>query len=1112
MSDSMTGEPVPRTLTASVLFVDVVGSTALRSVVGEEHADALARDLEARVGALVAAHQGRVVKGLGDGVLAVFESAVDGVGAAVAVQQQVELAARRNPATAIQVRVGMSAGDVSFDRADVLGTPVVEASRLCAAAQPGQVLVADLVRSLSRGRGSFVFESVGELALRGLPEPVPACQVMWESIAEHGGVDAVSVPFPALLASGGGISYIGRESLLDTLTARLNSVCSGTVPMSAALLSGEPGIGKTRTAAELARRAHAAGAVVLYGCCDEELGVPFQPFVEALDFYSTHHRSPRLGRLAGELTRLCPELPSRVGGLPPPAVSDPRTEEYRLFEAVTSWLIEASQESGIVLVLDDLHWATKATLLLLAHLLKTAAASDSARLLVVGTYRDTELDRMHPLTSVLADLRRVDGVARLDLQGLSLDESVALVESVAGHQLDENALRLAEAAFAETEGNPLFMGEVLRHFVETAAVSLVDGRWQVNDPGQIDVPEGVRDVISRRLGRLSETANRVLSVAAVIGRDFDLEILGQVSDVDDNALLDVIDDACRARVVEETGPERFRFFHAMVKETLYGELSSARRRRLHQFVLEALEKLRPDDVVALAHHAVESGPAGGDMSAAVTHLLGAAVHASKSNDLAGAESYYRQAIELIDTGQPDPLRRIEASCGLGEAQRDQSDPTYRETLLGATRAALSLGRLDLAARAVIANFRGVTSSINEVDAERVEVLELVLAAHEGRRTAEVALLGATLVAETQFDYSVPLERRWELTNRSIDIAREHRDPRVLVEVINRTSRMQLLPEHAHTGHALVIEALGLADMIGDPALAARTRVFAHVSCSILGDLARAERFVNEAVEIARTDCPPFLDALCRANSVQYLLYHGQIAEATSTNNELLAFYQQISLADGEQWWAATALGIALLQGAIADTADPAGQFADRYPTAMAWRGTHAWALAEAGRLDEAREVIDRYGLDHPERFPIDEFILSAWAYIAMLALLLDDPALGAAAENLFRPYRNLWINLQIFTNGPVVWMLAFAVAAQRRYDEAEELFERSDEMFAEQGLGLHRNLQLFYRSLALSRSDLTAHRRRARELARRGVAATALPELDRLRHRFELLLESLPVQ
>ncbi|HVT64273.1 MAG TPA: AAA family ATPase [Mycobacteriales bacterium] len=1110
MSDP-TGAGPARTLTASVVFVDVVGSTALRSQLGEERTDAFVRDLEARIGDVVGSYQGRVVKGLGDGVMAVFEAAVDAVGAAVAMHQETELAGRQDAALAVQLRIGISAGDVSIDGNDVLGAPVVEASRLCAAAQPAQVLVADLVRSLSRGRGSFVFESVGELALKGLPEPVPACQVMWEPL-DAGGASGQALPFPGLLTAGSSTTYVGRPALTEALTAMLDKVVTGQISLAAALLSGEPGIGKTRTAAEVARRAHFAGAIVLYGCCDEELGVPFQPFVEALDFYTTHRSEPRLGRLAGELVRLCPEVAARVPDLPEPVSSDPRTEEYRLFEAVSSWLIEASAESGMVVVVDDIHWATRATLLLLAHLLKAAAADPSARLLVIGTYRDTELGRHHPLTGVLADLRRVAGVERFDLHGLDLEETIELVSVAAGHDLDADTRQLAEAAYAETEGNPLFMGEVLRHFVETAKVQLVDGRWQVSDPGQIEVPEGVRDVLGRRLGRLSDTANRVLAVAAVIGRDFDLELLGQVSDVDDNALLDALDEASRARIVEETGRDRFRFFHAMIKETLYSELTSARRRRLHQSVLEVLEKLRPYDAVALAYHAVEAGPTGGDVGAAVGHLLSAAAQAAESSDLASAETYYRQAVELIDTGVADPVRRLEAVCGLGAAQRDQSNPAFRETLLEATNAALALGRPELAARAAIANFRGVSSVINAVDRERVDALEATIAGFDGKRTAEVALLLATLAAEINYDPTVALARRQEIADRAVDIARELNDPRVFAEVVLRAARAYLVPDRVDNAMALTAEAVRIADTLPDPTLSAVGRILHQVTCAMTGDLVQARRLIAEALEIAQADCPPLILALARGNWVQYVLCDGRIAEAAAYNDESLVFAQQIGVADADQWWGAIAVALAYLQGNFGALADAVGDFADRYPGAVAWRGTHAWTLAEAGRVDEAREVVERHGVAEVDRYPVDDFALPAWSYPAFIAMELQDPGLAAAAEAVLTPHAQLWVTLQVYCFGPVTWPLAVAVATQGRYDEAVELFERSDVLLTDRGFELQRNAMRFDWAKCLSRSDAPGHRQQARDLALAGSAQAERDGLDAAKQRFDVLLESLASQ
>ena len=253
---------------------------------------------------------------------------------------------------------------------------------------------------------------------------------------------------------------------------------------------------------------HGDGAIVLWGRCDEELGVPYQPFAEALRQYISAVPSDRLraelGPLGGELARLLPDLRGRVPGIAEPVRSDSETERYRLFEAVGDLFAEMSQAEPVVLVLDDLHWADKPTLLLLRHLVRTAPM----RLLVVGPYRDTDLDRTHPLASVLADLRRDSRAQRIELRGLDEADVAALMEAAAGHDLDETARGLSRAVHGETQGNPFFVGEVLRHLAESGAIVQRDGRWTTDLTLEaIGIPEGIREVVGRRLSRLSDTAN-----------------------------------------------------------------------------------------------------------------------------------------------------------------------------------------------------------------------------------------------------------------------------------------------------------------------------------------------------------------------------------------------------------------------------------------------------------------------------------------------------------------------------------------------------------------------------------------------------------------------------
>ncbi len=1103
-----------RTVTASVLFVDVVGSTELRARLGEEAADEVRRDLDRRLAVLVDRHHGRVLKGLGDGVLAVFDAAVDAVDAGVAIQQHAELDGRRdlgpNPGRSVALRVGISTGDVSFEAGDVFGTPVVEASRLCAAAQAGQVLVADVVRSLARGRGAHHFEPVGELPLKGLPDPVAACQVLWEPLAAAPMPGGAEVPMPGLLAGGAPTAYVGREEILDRIGAAWARVRGGG-GCEAVLLSGEPGVGKTRTAAEVAQRAHLLGALVLYGSCDEGLSVPFQPFVEALEFHTAHDAAPALGRLAGELVRLLPELEQRVPGLAAAVSSDPQTEEYRLFEAVASWLIEASHRCGLVVVLDDLHWATRATLLLLVHLLKGAAADGSARLLVVGTYRDTEVDRVHPLSSVLADLRRLQGVERFDLGGLSSAEVLALAETAAGHELDGDGRRLTEAIYAETDGNPFFVVEVLRHLVETGQVRLVEGRWQVIDPERVLVPEGVREVVGRRLGRLSESANRVLSVASAVGRDFDLELVGTVVDLDENVILDGLDEACRARLVEETGADRFRFAHAVVRDTLYRELSSTRRRRLHHRVTDALEKLRPHDAAALAHHALEAGPAGGDVTQAVRYLLAAAGQATAAGARAEAEVCYRQALELLDDDdQADSALRMELLCGLGETQRDQGDPAFRQTLLDAGWAALSAGRVDLAVRAAVANFRGLTSILSSVDRERVTLLEAILGSLGDEPSAGAALLHATLAAELAYDTELPVERRLDLTDRAIDMARSVGDDRVRAEVLIRTAIAAAVPETWETQLARSTEAVSLADATGDPTLRALARTMAMSPWMVVGDFDRARRLTSEAVEISQHDCPPFVTLVARWVPLQFLAYDGDLDGFEAANNEMFAATQQVAFPDGQQWWGANAACAAVLRAEEGDLADLVGGLVDEYPGSMGWTVAHAQFLALAGRTEEARRVLSDSGLRRPAALPRDHLTLNTWGNLGRCALHLEDPELGAAAEEVLRPYQHQWPHFVLLTLGPVLSPLASSVAAQGRWDEAIELFDAADAVMAERGLTLFRLLAWRYQARGLAASSSPAHIERCRQVAERALRQATERGLDRLAGEFEGILAGLP--
>jgi predicted ATPase len=516
---------------------------------------------------------------------------------------------------------------------DYFGTTVVVARRLCDQARGDQILASELLVGLVLSRGGFRFHPLGRLALKGLPDPVPAVDVDWRpgvappTLAPGVAEPPPPLPLPSLL-TGAGRVFVDRESELDRLRVGWMEARAGR--RRVLLVGGEPGVGKSRLAAALAGEVGAGGAVVLAGRCDEDLGVPYQPFVEAFRHLVDHtpdpHLVPRPGRFGGELNRLVPELAERIPGLPPPLRSDPETERYRFFDAVAAWLSATSSDAPVLLVLDDLQWAAKPTLLLLRHVVRSPA---SMRLLVVGTYRDTELGPADPLSELLADLRRDGAVERLSLSGLDEAGVLAVMERAAGHDLDEEEQDVAHAVHQETEGKPFFVWEVLRHLAETGAVVRQEGRWVTERPvAELGIPEGVRDVVGHRLSRLS---------------------------VGEETLLSAVEEAIGARLVTEApgGASRYRFAHALVRATLYDGLAAARRAALHRRLVEAIESIHAvhldDYLPALAHHCARgAAPGSQEMVKAVTYAIGAGDRALAQLAHDEAVVWYRQALELLD--------------------------------------------------------------------------------------------------------------------------------------------------------------------------------------------------------------------------------------------------------------------------------------------------------------------------------------------------------------------------------------------------------------------------------------------------------------------------------
>ena len=912
--------------TATVMFTDLVGSTAMRSRVGEDAADVLRGVHDGVLIEAIESNDGRIVKHLGDGMMATFGSAASGVAAAVAIQQAIDVANRRSSDERLQVRIGLSVGDVTWEGDDCFGLPVVEAQRLEASADPATIRCAELVMHLARGRGGHEFLPLGDLELKGLAEPLAACEVRWLPIAQPDAPD-IEMGLPPVFAHGTGLPFAGRDDVFEQLVDSWKRCATGGFEV--VLLAGEPGIGKTRLAQELAVRVQGGDGAVLGGRCDEDVTGSFQPFAGALDWflkqYDTEEVRDRLGAYPGDLARLVPDLAARVPDLPPPLVDEPASERLRLFQAVESWLSVGDAEAPRLLVLDDLHWADKPTLLLLKHLISNPPTG----LMILCTYRDTDVDRSHPLSAMLADFRRMPAVSRIALDGLGDDGVRDLLTRVGGHDLDDTGLQFAAVVHRETSGNPFFLGEVLRHLAETGALVERDGRWTSDlRPEEAGIPEGIREVVGRRLSRLGDEVEGVLRSAAVIGYEFDIDLLADVTGNDIDDVLDALDAAAAANLAIEVGVGRHRFAHALVRETLHDELSATRRARQHRRV--AASPRSPTRGPARCRHArtgdaLDRGIGGRRPDPRIECSRAAGEQAAERRAFETAATWFERALELLDDDEEFESERRRVLVELAEAQAESGATVEaRAHALQAARLAIAAGDVDVACASLVVNSRSSFGDTDDADPEKIELLDRALLL-SGLAPAQRAGLLGQLASELIFVRE--LARRREVVAELIILIRQL-PPEDHGVVVSSPGAMTFSADRP--GFA---ELLGLssAALVAAPSRSAamyisHNRFFLALS---LGDRATCDQVAATCRESAGDSVDRFA-ALSKMFGVMTGTIDGEIEQARATAREMVSIMRAIDMPETINFHTTTGfmlrreLGELALLGPVADVAETMG--------------------------------------------------------------------------------------------------------------------------------------------------------------------------------------------
>jgi DNA-binding SARP family transcriptional activator len=483
--------------------------------------------------------------------------------------------------------------------------------------------------------------------------------------------------------------FVGREAERAEFSRLMERTKAGTGAL--VMVGGEPGVGKSRLAEELRQCCAAEGFATFVGHCYEAAGAPpYVPVVEVFEQALAAAPSPAafrefLGGEASEVARLVPKLRRLSPDIPPPLELPPEQERRYLFNSVLDVLTRTAAAQPTLLVLDDLHWADEPTMLLVAHIAERIA---DVPVLIVGLYRDSELDAGRPMSRTFEELirRRLTGRMRLDRLPAG-----GVARMLAGLAAQEPPTELVDVFYASTDGNPFFTEEVFRHLAEEDRLFDAAGRFRSDlKAAELDVPEGVRLVVAARLRRLGDDGARVLGGAAVLGRVFTFELLQALEELPETRLLDIVEEAERTRLIaaaaDASGEDTFIFGHELIRQTVLAELSAPRRHRLHARAAEALERCYAAalaaQAAAIAHHLLEAGPAA-EPKRTFRALVAAGRFALETAAFEEALRHLERAAERVDAATPEEraeLLDLRASAERSAGHWPEAIPVWQQAV------------------------------------------------------------------------------------------------------------------------------------------------------------------------------------------------------------------------------------------------------------------------------------------------------------------------------------------------------------------------------------------------------------------------------------------------
>jgi hypothetical protein len=900
---------------------------------------------------------------------------------------------------------------------------------------------------------------------------------------------------------GGGNVFVGRAQELAKLRASLTAAQSGRGGVC--LLFGEPGIGKTRLAAEVASLAAQEGAMVLWGRCWESGGAPaYWPWVQLLRRFAGEPAETEIGRVLQVWRNDLAPLLDRVSvpsgsGLASPSHDLDQTE-FRLFDSTTQFLKAVAALHPIVILLDDLHGADRPSLLLLKF---AARALQDARIFIVGTSREAEVRRVPALAALFDSIAR-DSVS-IPLGGLSAADLGELIDGRAGAA--EVSSSVADQILEVTGGNPFFIGEMLELLArqpELAGALRRDGL-------QVTVPDGVRAAIRRRLEPLDGDLRFVLLLASILGRVFDRGVLGRVASATlaNDRIADALGrsastpnldlaallrDAVTAGILVEDAetPTEFRFTHALIGEALRFELAPALRASVHAIAGEVLEALLPDrseaNFAELAHHFYQAAAVCGGAKAAEYSLQAGdqAFHLLAFED---AAAHYERALDAIKMNARDEARSCETLLRLGEAQRhSMAAGESGGTFAKAAHLARKVGDPTMLARAALGFCH--TEETGSVSRERIAMLTEALEALGPDDSTWRARVLARLAMALYF---ADATERLALSAEAVAVARRIGDAGTLLTTLMARHLALWGPDLIEERLRIATEVTELAESVGKGGRASEGRLWKTVDLLESGDSAGfREAWVAFSQHEATARVPMYRwhDLLLRAMRA---LSQGKLAEAEELTEQARALGRRARIVRTETFYAVQLYYLRHRQGRHAELASAQQAMAEHFVAVPVWRCGLARILADSGRRVEAEAIVDGLAADDFAVVPRDGIWLAAMAELTEACVRLGDRARSAVLYDHLAPFsgRNVIIADGIAYLGPVSALLAKLATVLERWDLAAGHFE--DALASAAGLGatLHvADCQTAYAEMLAGRR-LAGDRARAAQLLQ---AASAL--------------------